>query len=316
MNGGRLWVRAGVVGILLLCALGMLRADDDAAKKPSKDELAAMDASLKWQKGTITIKDGLAKLQLTPQYRFLGAADAQKVLHEMWGNPEDPNILGMIFPDPYDPMDHGVWAMTVEYEENGYVQDSDANTINYDELLKKMQQQALDSNDERKRLGYPTVELVGWATPPHYDAGTHKLYWAKELHFGDFPKNTLNYNIRILGRRGVLFLNAIAPMRALPDVENHVPQILSMVDFQPGNLYSDFDPKVDKVAKYGIAALIAGGALGLAAKAGAFKLLLPALLALKKFIVVAVVAVVAAIKKLFGRSSTKSGGPDLPQQRR
>ena len=316
MNGGSWRVKLGMLGVLLLGMAGMLRADPGPAAKPSRDELAAIDSSLKWQKGEVVLKDGLAKLQLTPEFRFLDAQDAEKVLHEMWGNPEDPDVLGMIFPEPYGPMDHNAWAMEIEYEEGGYVQDSDANKIDYNELLKQMQQQALDSNDERKRLGYPTVTLVGWAAPPRYDAATHKLYWAKELDFSNTTHTTLNYNIRVLGRRGVLLLNAIAPMSALPEVQGQVPQILSLVDFQPGNLYTDFDPRVDKVAKYGIAALIAGGALGVAAKVGAFKFLLPLLVALKKFIVVAVVAVVAAFKKLTGRSARKPEQQGLPPQQR
>jgi hypothetical protein len=53
--------------------------------------------------------------------------------------------------------------------------------------------------------------------------------------------------------------------------------------------------------------LIAGGVL---AKAGFFKLLIPAILAAKKIVFVAVVAIVAAVKKLFakltGRDTTRA----------
>jgi uncharacterized membrane-anchored protein len=74
---------------------------------------------------------------------------------------------------------------------------------------------------------------------------------------------------------------------------------LAAVDFNPGNRYTDFDAgKGDKVATYGIAALIAGG---IAAKAGLFKTLWLALLAGKKFIIIAVVAIGAWFRKLFGK---------------
>jgi uncharacterized membrane-anchored protein len=36
------------------------------------------------------------------------------------------------------------------------------------------------------------------------------MYWAKEINFGGDSENTLNYNIRVLGRKGVLLLNFIA----------------------------------------------------------------------------------------------------------
>jgi uncharacterized membrane-anchored protein len=85
-----------------------------------------------------------------------------------------------------------------------------------------------------------------------------------------------------------------------------------MVDFQPGNTYAEFDPKIDKVAEYGLAGLIAGGALAGAAKlgllAGFFKWIVAAVLALKKAIIFVVIAIVAGVKKLWasitGRSKT------------
>lgn len=112
----------------------------------------------------------------------------------------------------------------------------------------------------------------------------------------------LNYDIRILGRRGVLVLTAVSSMDQLPEIEKETPGILGMVDFNQGSRYADFDPKVDKVATYGIAALVAGG---IAAKAGLFKLLLAGLLALKKFVIIAFVAVVAFFKRLFGRGKMR-----------
>ncbi len=54
------------------------------------------------------------------------------------------------------------------------------------------------------------------------------------------------------------------------------------------------------MAEYGIAALIAGG---LAAKAGLFKVLIGALIALKKFIALGLVAAAAFLRRLFGRKS-------------
>lgn len=287
-----------------------LSADPAPDGKPGEDTIAAIASSLKWQTGTITIKGGLAKINLTDDFRFLDAKDSNKVLHDIWGNPEDPEILGMIFPKDKGPTDHGTWAVTLNYESGGYVKDDDAEKINYTDLLKQMQQSARDASPERVKQGYPSIELVGWAAPPRYDKATHKLYWAKDLKFGDDTYDTLNYDIRILGRRGVLILGAISSMRAFPEIEEKVPEILAMVDFQPGNTYADFDPKVDKVAEYGLAALVAGGALAGAAKLGLFGLLwkyiIVAVFALKKAIILVVVAVIAGVKKLWSKFSGKS----------
>jgi uncharacterized membrane-anchored protein len=158
------------------------------------------------------------------------------------------------------------------------------------------------------------LELTGWAAPPHYDKANHKLYWAKDLKVGDYPNHALNYDIRVLGRRGVLVLTAVAPMDEFTEVDKGMPDVLAMVDFQPGNTYAEFDPKIDKVAEYGLAGLIAGGALAGAAKlglfAGLFKWIIAGALAMKKLLFVAVVAVVAGFKKMMGRFSGKSSTPD------
>ena len=295
---------------LLLFTGLLVRADDPTPAKPSADSLAAMASSLKWQTGSITLKDGLAKINLSDNFRFLGNEDARKVLHDMWGNPDDPDILGIIFPKDKGPLDRDGWAVTVNYEEQGYVKDDDAEKINYDDLLKKMQEEAKEASPEREKEGYPSIELVGWAAPPHYDKATHKLYWAKDLRFGGETEDTLNYDIRILGRRGVLVLGAISSMNDFTEIDQKVPQILAMVDFQPGNTYAEFDPKIDKIAEYGLTGLIAGGALAAAAKLGffaaAFKWIVAGALALKKLLIVVVVAIVAGVKKLWGAITGRS----------
>ena len=206
----------------------------------------------------------------------------------------------MLLPSGKSPADEGTWGVIVQYEESGYVKDDDAAKINYTDLLKKMQDGARAANSEREKQGYPSIELVGWATPPRYDAQAKKLYWAKEVKFGGDSDNTLNYNIRILGRRGVLVLNAVAGISQLAEIEQATPSILSAVDFQEGHRYVDFNPATDKVATYGLAALITGGVL---AKTGFFKIILAAILAGKKFVVIGIAAVYALFKKLFGRKS-------------
>ena len=265
----------------------------------SRAEALKIVKELNYQQGEITLRGGLAKLNVPKEFNFLSPDDAQTVLVKLWGNPPGEKTLGMLMPADKTPLDKSCWVVTISFAEDGYVKDNDANKINYEDLLKKMQKSVHEANAERKKKGYPSAELVGWAAPPRYDAVAHKLYWAKELKFGGAPEDTLNYNIRMLGRRGVLVLNAVASMNQLNAIEEQTPKILDMVNFNDGNRYADFDPKADKVATYGLAALVAGG---IAAKLGLFKMLFVFLLAIKKFLIIAFIAVVACCKKLFSKS--------------
>lgn len=269
-----------------------------ALSEDQKAEIRRLADGLQYREGNVSLKNGLASVNVGTQFRFFDAKDAQTVLSKIWRNPPDPEVLGMLIPTGSTPLDPDGWATVITYTNDGYVKDDDAAKIDFNDLLKKMQEGAREANEEREKQGYPHIELLGWATPPHYDAGQHKLYWAKRIQFGDSEHETLNYCIRILGRRGVLELNAVAPMERLADVEQATPTVLSMVNFDQGNRYADFDSKTDKVAEYGIAALIAGGLL---AKTGLLKGLLVAIVALKKVIIVGVVAVASFFKKLYAK---------------
>ncbi len=276
---------------------------DDSAAQAAAEKLVQ---SLQYKSGDIKLQDGLATLNVPASFKYLDAKDAKKVLVQLWGNPPEQadDVIGMLMPADRGPLDSNCWVVTISYNSDGYVRDDDASKIKYDDLLKQMQQAVRDRNKEREKQGYPAVELVGWAAPPRYDAAAHKLYWAKEIKFDGQLENTLNYDIRILGRRGVLDLDAVAGMHQLPEIENRTSDILNMVDFNQGSRYADFDPKMDKVAKYGIAALVAGGVAGVAVKLGLFKLIWVAVLALKKFIILGILAIGAFFKKIFkGRSN-------------
>lgn len=255
--------------------------------------------SLDRQQGNITLPNSVATLKVPETFYYLSPADAEKVLVELWGNPPGAgtDTLGMLFPSAISPFDDGSWAVTIEYEEDGYVSDEDADEIDYDELLLQMKQGAREANDERVKQGYEPIELVGWASSPYYDKQSHKLHWAQELKFGEQQTNTLNYNIRVLGRKGVLILNFIAGMDQKEKIESNIDAVLAMAEFNQGSRYEDFNPDIDTVAAYGLGALVAGK---VAAKAGLFA---AALVFLKKFGVLIVLAVGAFLGKLFRRKS-------------
>ena len=296
--------------LVLLAVSFSLQAQDDTKQLPP--EIIKLLKGLKYQQGEIDLQDGLAKLTVPKEFSFLGPDDAETVLVKLWGNPpSDTKPLGLLIPAGMTPLNSNVWVVTIDYSADGFVKDDDAAKINYDDLLKQMQKGLADDNTERHKKGYPTITLVGWAAPPHYDAANHKLYWAKDLKFEGETNDTLNYSIRMLGRKGVLELNAIAGVDQLGEIDGQIPQILGMVDYKEGNRYADFDPKTDKVAKYGIAALVAGGVLAVAAKAGFFKLLLVSLAAGWKFVLIGAAAVAAFFKKLFKRGNNSDGGPTV-----
>jgi uncharacterized membrane-anchored protein len=280
--------------ILLALSLSLpALAADDAAGKAQQ----FLD-SLHYQDGKVTLPGGIATLNLPAGFRYLPPADTEHVLHDAWGNPGGSKTLGMIVPAATTVLERDGWGVIVTYDKDGHVKDDDANKIDYADLLKDMQKSVEENNAERKKEGYPSMTLAGWAETPSYDGGTHKLYWAKELIAEGADEHTLNYNIRVLGREGVLVLNAVAGMHQIDQIKREMKQVTAFTDFTAGNRYADFNSSTDKVAEYGIAALVAGG---VAAKLGLFGKLFAILLAAKKVIFLGLAAFGGWIMKLFGR---------------
>ncbi|WP_299020120.1 DUF2167 domain-containing protein [uncultured Photobacterium sp.] len=249
--------------------------------------------SLERQTGEIKLSGATATLNIPEDFYYLSSSDAETVLVDVWGNPPGQNTLGMIFPADMTPFDNDSWAVTIRYEEDGYVSDDDANDIDYTELLNQMKSDTREESEARVSQGYEAIELVGWAAAPYYDAQTHKLHWAKEIKFGEDDVNTLNYNIRVLGRQGVLVLNFIANMDQKDIIESKLESVLALAEFEQGSKYTDFDSSTDKMAAYGLGALVAGK---VAAKTG---FLAAAILFLKKFGVIIFVGIGAFFKKFF-----------------
>jgi uncharacterized membrane-anchored protein len=230
-------------------------------------QLDSIGDSLVYQTGTIEFPSCKAKMIVPEGFKYLDQKQSIYVLHDLWGNPSDSTVLGLLVPSGKGVMGSDSWAFTIEFDNIGYVKDNDAGKINYKKLLKEMQKEVQDENAERAKLGYEPVQLVGWASEPYYDKDKKVLHWAKELKFGEDSLNTLNYNLRVLGKDGVFVLNAVAGMNELNEVKPTIDVVLNSIEFERGSKYADFNPQIDDVAAWTIGGLVAGKVL---AKAGIF----------------------------------------------
>lgn len=233
--------------------------------------LDSVEATFKYEKGKVALSNGIATINVPAGFKYLNPEQSATVLTQLWGNPDGAGTLGMLFPENTTASAEDSWAFVITYDEIGYVKDNDADDINYDDLLEEMRADEAEVNEERAKLGYESVMLMGWAAAPYYDKERKVLHWAKELKFGQADYNTLNYNVRVLGRKGVLVLNAVGTMNQLPIVNQNIDKVLSSVDFASGNKYAEFDPKLDEVAAWTLGGLVAGKVL---AKVGILALLL------------------------------------------
>lgn len=257
------------------------------------------DASLDRKTGVVQLPGGIAKLTIPQSFYYLSPEDTSRVLTEAWQNPPSAQTLGMLFPSQYSPLDNESWGVTIEYVEEGHVKDEDAEEIDYDEMLDDLIASTNAESKTREEMGYGSIALVGWAAAPYYDSINKKLHWAQELQFDGADQNTLNYNLRVLGREGYLRLNFIAGMNQLTEIEQNLDTVMDMTEFNPGHTYAEFDESTDKVAAYGIGALVAGGVL---AKKGFFAAALLVLAKFWKVILIGLVAFGSLVPRLLKRN--------------
>lgn len=280
----------------LLCAPAWAQEPEAAGPAAAIDDSArSTGPTLRYATGDVVLPNKVASLRLGSRYRYLDPAETEKLL-VAWGNQPGSETEGAVVPADVDPFGDDGWAVIVTYEDDGHVDDSDARDFDYDDMLIEMKKSTEADNAARKRAGFEPVHLVGWAETPHYDGAMRKLYWAKELDFEGSGSHTLNYDVRVLGREGVLSMNAVAGIGQLDRIRRGMRSLIDVAEFNEGYRYAEYDARTDKLAEYGLGALIAGG---VAAKLGLFGKLLALALAAKKVLIAGALALFGVLTRLF-----------------
>ena len=238
-----------------------------------------------------------AEIAIPEGYRFTDASGANKLLTFTQNVPGD-STQGVIAPEDFS------WWALFRFVEDGYVKDDDKDKLNPSKLLKDMQSGQKAANEYRKEQGLDELEITGWAQEPAYNAQTNNLEWGLHLLSSDGGQS-VNFETKLLGRKGYREAVLVCGPEELPKVMPEFQKILEGYHYVPGEAYADYKPG-DKIAKYGLTALIAGGGAAIAAKTGLLaalgKLIAKGGKAIFAVIAVAVAAVGRVFKRLFGRS--------------
>lgn len=278
-----------VVGAALLCcALGAAVTTPSlsfAQATEEQQELARQFQSLDWyklgQKGDIA---GKATFVATQNHTFLNAANTDKFL-TLNGNPPRGSAY-TVAPVEDD------WFAILSFSAEGYIKDDEK--IDADALLASLKEGNAAESERRRKAGYDALTITGWAIPPRYDTTNNRLEWATLLRDEADQSILANVSTKILGRSG--YMNVTLVASSPENVEKDLADFkLAMANFSyvDGEKYSDWK-QGDKVAAYGLGALVLGGAAAVATSKGGFKALGIAILA-------GLAALWGGIKKLLGR---------------
>ena len=271
-------------------------------QEPAAEELSAEDKellaryeakqklikSLGTMGPTIGRLGDVAEINVPKGYVFI-ASDKINDFNLAHGNTTDPGEVGAL---QHESLSHFI---IFEWDDGGYVKDDEKETLDADALLKSMQQGQEQDNEVRRKENRPTLTLSGWQQPPHYDEKTNHLTWGLKLQSRSGGES-VNYNSRILGRSGVMSAVLVCSPDALDEMLKPYNELLVGYKYVEGERYADWKSG-DRVAAYGLGALVAGGALAVAAKTGFLGKMLKPLL----YGAIAVFAGISAFfKRMFG----------------
>lgn len=249
------------VGVI---ALGwMLAAATAAAQEasPPAEESAEPHplSQLDWIVGPTEVEvGGFAKLAVPAGYMFLHPEETAK-FQEFVENPTSGRE-SLIAPDDLR------WFGLFEFDDIGYVKDDE--DIDAGALLDSITEGTQAGNEERRKRGWAELHITGWRFEPHYDTVTNRLEWAIDGVSDGQP--VVNFNTRLLGRKGVTSATLVADPGTLDAAVAEFKVMLTGFDYVAGERYADVQ-EGDRMAEYGLAALIAGGGAAVAAKSGLLK---------------------------------------------
>jgi len=252
---------------------------------------------VEWVVGPATGELGsIATVQVPEGYVFAGPEDTRKLMEAMQ-NPTNGTEMGFVAPEGGD------WFVVFEFDGIGYVRDDEQAALDGDAILESLREAQEAGNKDRERRGWETLEIQGWLQSPHYDLETNNLEWAMRLRSSAGVEN-VNYNSRLLGRSGVMSATLVGSEESVVQNMSVFKSILGGHEYVAGERYAEFR-EGDKIAKYGLTALITGGAAALALKTGLFK-------KFWKLIVAGLAAAAAGLKRLFGRSRPQPESESTP----
>jgi uncharacterized membrane-anchored protein len=274
------------------------------AQAPTQDPAAEMKSAV--EAARTTMKSGPADVKLADQamlhlpakYDFIPQKEALRMLKAM-GNRPSNEILGMVLPRA----DEENWFVVVRYVDSGYIKDDDAKEWNADELLQNIREGTTAANEERRKRGLPEIEVVGWVERPAYDASSHRLVWSMSSRDKNAPageEQGINYNTYLLGRQGYVSMNLVTGMKSVEGQKPMARELLSSLEFDKGKSYADFNSSTDRIAEYGLAALVGGV---VAKKLGLFALIAAFFVKFAKVILLALIPIGAFVMRIFRKKA-------------
>jgi uncharacterized membrane-anchored protein len=294
---------AAAIGVILSVIFGAQPGFSQGV--PSSEAARKAELSAAWQAAGNAGTAGPADVPLIDQGAlklpagdfFVPKAEGARVMRALGNTVHDTNFVGLVL----GTRQNDQWLVVINYIKEGYIKDDAAKDWNADDLLKNLKEGVDESNKDRAARGFPEMEVIGWIEPPNYDPASHRLVWSvlgKDKGAADDTRKDVNYNTYALGREGYFSLNLLSDSARIATDKSAAHELLANLSYQSGKRYEDFSASTDRIAEYGLLALVGGVA---AKKLGLLAVLLAFVLKFAKAIFIGAAVFGAGILKFFRR---------------
>jgi uncharacterized membrane-anchored protein len=292
-----------IAGVMLMAMFASPSVFAQAA--PSSEASRKAELAAAWQAASKAGTEGpgevalidQATLKLPAKYFFVPKAEGARVLRALGNVVNETSFVGLVV----GTRQNDQWIVVIRYIKEGYIKDDDARNWNADDLLNNIKEGVEQSNKDRVARGFPEMQVIGWVEPPGYDAQSHRLVWsllAKDKDQPDTAPKGINYNTYALGRDGYFSLNLLSDATRIASEKAVAQDLLADLAYTSGKRYEDFSAGTDRIAEYGLAALVGGIAIK---KLGLFALLIGVVLKFAKVILIGLAVFGAGVMKFFRR---------------
>lgn len=224
-----------------------------------KQQVDSLDQVLKFHSGKIKFAEQSVRLTVPANHYFIDAPQSKFILENLWGNAQDEEVLGMIVRSDFLPNEtNNDYSFVISYSPTGYISSAERVEFDHNDLLHQIQEQLQASNKLRVEQGLNVLQAENWVMVPYFDNYKKALYWATELKVNGSEESLINYNLRLLGKDGVIKINAVGTMDQLGKIKQVLPYLLAQTEFLEGFRYNEYNADTVIESNWKLEELIAG----------------------------------------------------------
>jgi uncharacterized membrane-anchored protein len=252
---------------LLIAILAFSLYAPDTAARLSQEEYDQKLRALDWVRGPAKVNLGKIGEVLIPRNSMFLDGDNSRKFKELNEGISNGQEVGTILGPSFK------WRVVFYFSEIGYIKDPQNEKLDAEPILESLRKGTEEANKIKRKKGWDTMQVVGWRQRPNYNSISRNLEWAIIGENDRTKRKVVNFQTRILGRRGVLKSTLVSRPLTLNKYLPIYKDILAGFSYKSGWQYAEYRTG-DKIAEYGLVALITGGAIAIAAKSGLLSILM------------------------------------------